>query len=67
MTWRSREVEVRVTNRVDDQPRIAGGSGRGLHGMEQRLLALGGSLRVATSGDEFTVFACIPTTTEPAP
>ena len=67
MTWRDRAVEVCVANRTDDQQQSAGGSGRGLRGMEHRLLALGGSLRVARSADRFTVLASIPTTTKPAP
>jgi hypothetical protein len=34
--------------------------------MEHRLLALGGSLRVVTDGDRFTVVANVPTTGVPA-
>ncbi len=67
LTWRDGVVEVCVANRTHDRPRSSGGSGRGLRGMEQRLLALGGSLRVATGADRFTVVAHIPTATEPAP
>jgi signal transduction histidine kinase len=67
VTWRDRVVELRVANGIDGQQRLDAGSGRGLRGMEQRVRALGGSLRVATSGDRFTVLAIIPTTGEPPP
>jgi signal transduction histidine kinase len=62
LTWRDGGAEVRVVNRTDGRRRIGGGSGRGLRGMEHRLRALGGSLRVVAGADRFTVVARIPTT-----
>ncbi len=61
LTWRDEWLELRVENRVDRTEPYFGGSGRGLRGMEERLSALGGSLRVAATADRFAVVARVPT------
>ncbi|SFC49104.1 Signal transduction histidine kinase [Nocardioides terrae] len=60
LRWRARSLELLVTNDVDPERRPAGGSGRGLRGMQERLAAIGGSVRVTDSADAFVVRALVP-------
>jgi signal transduction histidine kinase len=63
LTWQDDWLELSVENEVGGRDPSAGGSGRGLRGMEERMSALGGSLRVATTADRFAVHARVPTAT----
>ncbi len=65
LDWRPDELELTVRNRVGSR-RGGGdsaplGTGSGLPGMDDRLTALGGSLRVTSDDDHFSVIARIPT------
>jgi signal transduction histidine kinase len=66
LSWRPDALDLTVQNRVDVATRIGPaatlGSGSGLRGMDDRVTALGGRLRVTSDGDCFTVVAHIPTT-----
>ncbi len=61
LSWRPGTLDLSVSNRVDGREYAATGTGRGLSGMDDRLTALGGALRVTSDDDRFAVVAHIPT------
>jgi signal transduction histidine kinase len=65
LAWRPDALDLRVCNRVEERRgndvAAASGTGSGLRGMDDRLTALGGSLRVTSHDGRFSVAASIPT------
>ncbi|WP_157544733.1 sensor histidine kinase [Nocardioides halotolerans] len=66
LRWRPDALELTVSNSTGPRRRATPGSGRGLPGMDERLAALGGDLRVTDRDDRFSVVAHLPTTREVA-
>lgn len=60
MEWGPDRLRIRARNRIAEQPRINAGSGHGLTGMRERLLAVGGETYAGAEGADWVVGAEVP-------